>query len=619
MDGSGSATITDLTVELVTNRERFEDIYPSESDSSDTDEDSIELDAKNDRARKFTVESQRIRRLIRDVTEESDSAGRCLNMLSSYGKDIATRAAKDLHESLEAYRGARKVAFDIKTACEEKLELLNDDHAKLVQANKLIARDMKRQHVAAKKAKHRQSMKKRLAKQAKLKAQNRLREERGQFWPRKVYRVVLTLDTNWDLTPKSSRRGSVDSLMKPVVRSVPQDSPSTITPGSPAAQHNGQISLSLSYSTHAASWSPRYDLSLSTPVRSGTITYHAEFSNQTSESWHDAKVILSTSQTAFQSLSEIIPKLPPWQIRLYKSGVSATGDDALVSRHELAFKHKGADSAVKNSKESRQALFGVGDTMVPRRGDPASPNMLYDEATQQSYQQADYCQMTQYAQQAQQTQNYTFIGSGIENAPPGLQQGDLKTDTSTPDNLTMSFEESTWEETGLTATYDVPGLRTIPPSNTTRRHKIASVALQDVRLSYILVPKLREAAFLQARLRNSSSTTLLRGPAGLTLDGSFLGNITLPRCSAGQPFSLNLGVDPAVRVGYQKPTVHRRLHTGYHRDQHQKQRAHRRDRARSGPRERRRALASRDLPAQGTEGRGRSGRMWSNCRHAGPG
>lgn len=128
----------------------------------------------------------------------------------------------------------------------------------------------------------------------------------------------------------------------------------------------------------------------------------------------------------------------------------------------------------------------------------------------------------------------------------------------TLDDPVMRFEESAWEETGLTATYDVPGLRTIPPSNTTRRHKIAFVALHDVRLSYILIPKLREAAFLQARLRNSSSITLLRGPAGLTLDGSFLGNITLPRCSAGQPFHLNLGVDPAVRVVYQKPAVHHR-------------------------------------------------------------
>ena len=109
----------------------------------------------------------------------------------------------------------------------------------------------------------------------------------------------------------------------------------------------------------------------------------------------------------------------------------------------------------------------------------------------------------------------------------------------------------------LTSTYDIPGLRTVAPSFTTRRHKIASVHLKDVHLSYVLVPKLRAAAFLKARLRNTSSVALLRGPAGLTLDGSFLGNTNLPRCSAGEHFHLSLGVDPSVNVTYSKPVVKR--------------------------------------------------------------
>ena len=109
----------------------------------------------------------------------------------------------------------------------------------------------------------------------------------------------------------------------------------------------------------------------------------------------------------------------------------------------------------------------------------------------------------------------------------------------------------------LTATYDIPGLRTVAPSFTTRRHKIASIHLKDVHLSYVLVPKLRAAAFLKARLRNTSSVALLNGPAGLTLDGSFLGNTNLPRCSAGEYFHLSLGVDPSVNVTYSKPVVKR--------------------------------------------------------------
>ena len=110
---------------------------------------------------------------------------------------------------------------------------------------------------------------------------------------------------------------------------------------------------------------------------------------------------------------------------------------------------------------------------------------------------------------------------------------------------------------GLTSTYEIPGLRTVAPSFTTRRHKIASVHLKDVHLSYVIVPKLRAAAFLKARVRNTSSIALLKGPAGLTLDGSFLGNTNLPRCSAGDHFHLSLGVDPSVSVAYAKPVVKR--------------------------------------------------------------
>ena len=80
-------------------------------------------------------------------------------------------------------------------------------------------------------------------------------------------------------------------------------------------------------------------------------------------------------------------------------------------------------------------------------------------------------------------------------------------------------------------------------------------------MSYVLVPKLRAAAYLKARLRNTSSVALLKGPAGLTLDGSFLGNTYLPRCSAGAHLHLSLGIDPSVNVLYSN-TVVKRSQTG---------------------------------------------------------
>lgn len=109
----------------------------------------------------------------------------------------------------------------------------------------------------------------------------------------------------------------------------------------------------------------------------------------------------------------------------------------------------------------------------------------------------------------------------------------------------------------MTTTYDVPGLKTLTPSNSTIKHKIARVDFKEIVFSHIIIGKLRQAAFLKARLRNASKITLLKGPLALSLDGSFLGQATLPRCSAGESFTLPLGVDPAIQIVYTKPTVRR--------------------------------------------------------------
>ncbi|KAB5576317.1 hypothetical protein GE09DRAFT_620682 [Coniochaeta sp. 2T2.1] len=121
----------------------------------------------------------------------------------------------------------------------------------------------------------------------------------------------------------------------------------------------------------------------------------------------------------------------------------------------------------------------------------------------------------------------------------------------------LSFQESSPEETGLTTTYDLPGLKSLPSSSTPSKQRVARVSFTSVSFSHTVVPKYKPAAYLKAKLRNGSKITLLKGPVGLTLDGSFMGRSTLPRCSAGDSFTLSLGVDPAIDVAYSKPEVRR--------------------------------------------------------------
>jgi uncharacterized protein (TIGR02231 family) len=121
----------------------------------------------------------------------------------------------------------------------------------------------------------------------------------------------------------------------------------------------------------------------------------------------------------------------------------------------------------------------------------------------------------------------------------------------------LEFQESSNEETGFTSTYELPGIKTLAPSSTNSKQRVARITFASVTFGHTVVAKYKPVAYLKAKLRNGSKLTLLPGPTGLTLDGSFMGRTTLSRCSPGNTFTLSLGVDPAVRVAYPKPEVKR--------------------------------------------------------------
>lgn len=562
MEGKGSATITDMTVDLVFNKEKYDDVYPKDEEDSDDEDEEADSEPENEVLKRYEEESEKLDNLVKEASDEQLSANSRLNILEQYGTTIAKSSPEGLSKGIEQYKVERRKIFEDHTASVAKLKELQNGRALLDKETRKAREAARREKVKAEKAKSKKAAEKLLALQEKRQEKQRLKDERVAFWPKKVYRVVLSLETNVDFTPGSSRRGSVSSLVKPTQPSPSPEAKTGSDRNEPSSVGGAcQIGLALSYITYSASWSPRYDLNLTTPTRSATITYRAEFLNKTSEHWRDAKIILSTSQTASQGLGELIPTMEPWHISLIKGRGSNSMDDALFSRNEVQNKSNGNIFGQK-FQEPRSSLFGLANQNTPS----AQQLNSYPREQPQQIQLVQQAQLPRYRQLPSNNnphEPYAMRKMLRRQLPSdeGIDNFEYDAQTIIPHDTTIDFEESSWEETGLTATYDVPGLRSIPPSNLTRRHRIASITLKDIQLSYVLVPKLRAAAFLKARLRNSSTITLLRGPAGLTLDGSFLGNTTLSRCSAGEAFSLNLGTDPAINVVYTKPVV-RRSQTG---------------------------------------------------------
>ncbi|KAI9865678.1 MAG: hypothetical protein M1813_002136 [Trichoglossum hirsutum] len=608
VDGKGIATITDMTVDLVPNREIFEDVYPSDSEVSDSesdsegDEDEIEA-AKKEEAeavKEVTAQLDALKSSLEDARERQNNASKTTEILGHYGASVDSDSTKssDISPTLQACFSERQRLYEIWKECKTSIsELEKEIEAKTKEKSKLEKpyRKLVAKATSKKRKLRKLRVKKERQRREKRKEKALLKEERMKFWPKKVYRVILHLDA----PSLSSRRDSLADPKKP------------LSPASAGSATSDQlISLSLSYITYSASWSPRYDLLLTTPTSSGTIVYRASFKNTTSETWRDAKIVLSTSQTSYQGLGETVPHMAPWHVSLAKGGGGAkssfynnksgpplfggSGDSSnaawgggLYSIAEQSQMKPQGKIGGPQQNVNRSDLFGVGDNKY--KSEP-----LYRQQPQRQQPQGQQQQSSQqHSFQSNTTRGGLFGSSSAgfggpapaESGPPpggytvparvrvgvdvvddGIGGGapswrdDDATATIAPDPTmleSLDFQESSHEDYGMTTTYDVPGLRMLPPSDLTRRHKIAEVPLHGVQLSYILVPKLRPAAFLKARIRNSSLITLLRGQAGLTLDGTFLGNTWLPRCSPGETFSLPLGVDPAVHVSYAKPTVRR--------------------------------------------------------------
>jgi hypothetical protein len=358
-----------MTVDLVPNDDSFWEEYPSDDDVSvgDSDTDVEEEDFETDAVKALDKEIRDLEIKIEALAGKKTSASSRQAALDQFGQNLKGEnpQSSELDKYLKMYSTHRDWFYEEHQKADEEIRDLNKDLAKKQKLRVKLHRDgAKKYHQALiKQDKHRERRRKLKAKEEEKKRRDR--EAKKEFWPRKCYRVTLYLEAAADLDAlHSSRPDSIaEGSKKPAVSNTIAES--------------NLVTLSISYITQAASWSPRYDLTLLTPSRSGKIVYRAEFFNKTSETWRDAKVTLSTSQTTFQGLNDAAPTMVSWHVGLNKnyaakrggfgsssisaanSSINQVGKDGLWSQYELNAKNAQKPNA--NSQVQRQNLFGVSE------------------------------------------------------------------------------------------------------------------------------------------------------------------------------------------------------------------------------------------------------------------
>ncbi|KAK7926647.1 hypothetical protein PG985_003645 [Apiospora marii] len=645
VEGTGSAIITDMAVELLPNREIFEDVYPEydDEDNSDSDGDHSSSDSEGvDEEERANAVMGDIRERIRRAEDDEKraieiihSAKRRLEILNGHGNLMTTHAqnkASDvkIDEGLATYRAEREKIFaDTRDGSIQQREI-QDKLRRLRKEEGRIFRQYQRETAKADKLKRKESREKRKEKQRAARKQQeaqreqaRIRKERESFWPKKVYSIRISLDAN-AFTPGSSRRNSIASSDVEVV------SPRVTEKNSGSEVTSSTCDLFISYVTTDAYWSPAYDMALSTTANTGHVCFDAQLTNRTSETWSNCRITLSTPQADFSGLNDTIPTLVPWRVRLTGRAHGYSNNDIMFSRDEQSHRATWADKQTGrgNAQPPRSELFGLvkakearvlmcleadqtmeeevdadmgfgvfyGDAEPPRQlGSPLFPqspgyspssppppsppparaeeNVVFDRGVQSArksksiFPRASLSMPRMMSSLGGSNRGGGPPPGGMAAPPPPPPPGpssysrrdeQQQQQTLTPEPpAALAFQESTFEETGFTTTYDLPGLKTLTPASTASKQRVARVAFAQVAFSHTVVAKYKPVAYLQAKLRNGSKLTLLPGPAGLTLDGSFLGRADMPRCSPGDSFTLGLGVDPAVQVAYPKPDVRR--------------------------------------------------------------
>jgi hypothetical protein len=295
IEGQGSATIVDMTVELVPNREIFEETYPNDSESSDDDSEP-DSDDEEECVKKMSKELKNLRLQITEATETQNSATERLMTLDRYNKSATAQhlTPDEIIQLDKRYGEERAAIFKIYSGATLELAVLKKQVKQKENEKARASREWLKQEGKIAKQKAKDKRRKELQKTEKRKESNHAKQEKLRYWPKKVYKITLLLETSSLDTPGSSRRNSTDSV---TLASSPRQDAETKSTNIELAVPQTSISLLLSYVTREAGWSPRYDIRVSSIQKIATIIYRTEFLNRTSETWENAKLSFSTSQT----------------------------------------------------------------------------------------------------------------------------------------------------------------------------------------------------------------------------------------------------------------------------------------------------------------------------------
>ncbi|KNC96606.1 uncharacterized protein SPPG_08190 [Spizellomyces punctatus DAOM BR117] len=282
------------------------------------------------------------------------------------------------------------------------------------------------------------------------------------------------------------------------------------------AEADVEINIWLSYVILKASWSPSYDIRVSTTDKKLSLTYKAEVRQATGEDWTNVEMSLSTAMPT--SAGDCPEFANPWTISTFRMPVVRPTVRSLMARGS-AF---GAPPPMASAPAPMVGAFG---------GAPGGGSLFGSTAAG-------------FGAAAKASRSDDMID---------YEDQDVQT-LAAPAQMIHQVAQAT---SGLvSASFHIQTKANIPSDNVPHTVTVALLKLVPA-FEYAAVPKLSPAAYLKAKLRNTSEYALLPGPANIFVDGNFVAKSSLKNVAPEEDFECSLGVDHAIRITYKPVTKSR--------------------------------------------------------------
>jgi uncharacterized protein (TIGR02231 family) len=114
-----------------------------------------------------------------------------------------------------------------------------------------------------------------------------------------------------------------------------------------------------------------------------------------------------------------------------------------------------------------------------------------------------------------------------------------------------AFASAEINQAATSASFKITAPASVPSDNSPQKVPVTTISLA-ANPEYLTTPKLQQAAFLTAKVVNSSDFPLLAGSMNVFLDGTFVATSALRSVMSGEKFDLALGADEGISVKHKR-------------------------------------------------------------------